>query len=297
MSTHPRGPRRTLLFMPGDDRYKIEKGAGLASDCLIMDLEDGVAFNQKELARQTIRQALEEVRFSAERIVRINPVGSGLEMDDLAATLPGQPDAIMLPKVESAEQVAQIAQYLTAQEQERAWEIGDIHLIALIESALGVANVHEIARSSSRLVGLMFGAEDLMGSMGGLRTGGMTEAMYGRQAVVLHAKAYGLQAYDTPYTDLQNPEGLLNEAQTARQWGYDGKAAIHPKQLGPIMGAFTPDEAAIKRARILLEAFQDHQREGRGVFTYEGKMIEMPMIRAARDTLRRAGLDAGEVGT
>src|SRR5262249_32487343 len=163
--------RRALLFMPGDDRHKIEKGAGLDVDSVIMDLEDGVALNNKPAARTTIAAALREVNFGGtERLVRINPVGSGLEADDLTATLPAHPDAYVLPKVESAQHIHQVAAQLEAAERANGWPTESIRLLPIIESARAVVNLREIAASSPRLDALIFGAEDLAGDIGATRT-------------------------------------------------------------------------------------------------------------------------------
>src|SRR5690349_1507628 len=137
--------RRALLFMPGDDRHKIEKGAGLGVDSIIMDLEDGVALNNKSAARATIAAALRELNFGrAEKLVRINPVGSGLEADDLAATLPAQPDGYVIPKVESAAQIQEIAARLDNAEHKYEWPHESIRLLPIIETALGVVNLRDI---------------------------------------------------------------------------------------------------------------------------------------------------------
>jgi citrate lyase beta subunit len=278
-----------MLFMPGNDLRKIEKGAASGVDCVIMDLEDGVAFSQKDAARQTIRQALETLDFGkAEKLVRINPVGSALEIDDLKQTIEGKPDGYVIPKVESLEHIRLVDLWLSDQEQLHGWEPGRTKLFALIESAMGVVNIHEITQSSSRLQALIFGAEDLAGSIGAVRTPAMSEVSAARSLLVIYAKAYNLQAIDTPYIDIHNLEGLKAEAETARQMGYDGKLAIHPTHLPIIEAAFTPSTEEVERAQHLIAAFDTHQESGTGVFVFEGKMVDMPMIRSARNVLARA---------
>lgn len=281
--------RRALLFMPGDDRHKIEKGAALGVDAVIMDLEDGVAISQKAAARTTIRAALTEVAFAAsERLVRINPAGSVFYLDDLNATIDGHPDGYMLPKVESAEAVRALDDWLSAAERARGWTAGGIALLAIIETALGVVNLREIASSSPRLAALAFGAEDLAGDMGAVRTPDGWEGFYARSAVVLHAKAFGLEAIDTPYVHLNDENGLVAETEQALYMGYTGKLAIHPKQVAPIQQTFTPGGDEIARAQALIAAHDAHQAAGAGVFQLEGRMIDMPMIRAAEAVLARA---------
>lgn len=281
--------RRALLFMPGDDRRKIEKGAALGVDAIIMDLEDGVALNRKAEARASVAAALREVDFGrSERLVRINPVGGGLDAEDLSATALYRPEGIVLPKVENAEQVRAVSAWLLEIERAQGWPEGAIALLAIIESARGIVGLREIAASDPRLVALIFGAEDLAGDLGATRTSDGWEVFYGRSAVVLHAKAAGLQAIDSPYIDLADVDGLATETRAAVEMGYTGKLAIHPRQVDPIQAAFTPDAAAIERAQRLIAAHDAQQAAGAGVFEFEGKMIDMPMIRAAQTILDRA---------
>jgi citrate lyase beta subunit len=282
--------RRALLFMPGDSTRKIEKGAGLDVDGVIMDLEDGVALSQKAVARETTLQALQSLDFGgSEKLVRINPVKSGLEWDDLAVTIEGRPDAYVIPKVERPKHIEKISRWLTTEEDKRGWPDGSIRLLAIIETAVGVVNLRKIARASKRLDALAFGAEDLASSIDAVRTPGMSEVAYARGALVIHAKARKLQAIDTPFVDLQNSDGLADEAKSARQMGFDGKLAIHPAQVPMITGAFAPSNEEIAQAEALIAAFDAHQQQGTGVFSYDGKMVDMPMIRAARNVLARSG--------
>ncbi|MDX1993039.1 MAG: CoA ester lyase [bacterium] len=294
---HPHKARRALLFMPGSDRHKIEKGATLGVDTVIVDLEDGVALNQKAAARETTAAALREVHFGhTERLVRINPIlESGLYRDDLDATIEAHPDGYVLPKVESAAHVQQVADVLTRAERTYGWLDGSIRLFAIIESARGVVHLNEIAGSSPRLAGLIFGAEDLAGDLGAVRTPDGWEVYYARSAVVLHAKAYGLAAIDTPHVDLSPEQSqLLAETEQALYMGYTGKLAIHPRQVPIIQQVFTPNDEQIQQARALIAAHDARQSEGVGVFEYEGRMVDQPMIRAAESVLaqaRAAGLE------
>jgi citrate lyase beta subunit len=275
--------------MPGDDRHKIEKGAALGIDSVIMDLEDGVARSQKAAARETVAAALREIDFGkTERLVRINPVGSVFHREDLDATIEGHPDGYVLPKVDSADMVRVVADWLTASERAYGWQEGEIVLLAIIESARGVANLREIAAQSPRLDGLIFGAEDLAGDMGAIRTPEGREVFYARSAIVLHAKAYSLQAIDTPFIHLNDEPGLIAQTIQALQMGYDGKLAIHPKQVAPIQQAFTPTADEIARAQALIAAHDAQYATGIGVFQFEGRMIDTPMIRAADTVLARA---------
>ena len=283
--------RRALLFMPGDDRRKIEKGALMDVDAIIMDLEDGVALSNKDAARHAVSAALREVDFGrSERIVRLNPPSvPELSRPDFDITIGGRPNTYVLPKIESAAQVQLVDSWLSEAESLNGWPAGNIGLIALIETATGVVRLAEIAASSSRLQALAFGAEDLAGDMGAQRTAEGWEGFYARSAVVLHAKAFGLQAIDTPFVDVKADETILaDEAERAMQLGYTGKLAIHPRQVSVIQQVFTPTAAQIDRARALIDLHERHQSAGTGVFAFEGKMVDMPMIRAAQSILERA---------
>lgn len=281
--------RRALLFMPGDSRSKIEKGITLGVDSIIMDLEDGVALNNKPAARATVAAALRELDFGrSERLVRINPVGGGLHIADLEATVSARPDGYVIAKVEDAQQVQVVSAWLSHAETAHGWQPRSIRLIAIVETARGVVNLREIAGSDPRLVALAFGAEDLAGDMGAVRTPEGWEGFYARSAVVLHAKAFGLQALDTPFVRLDDDAGLEKETRFAAQLGYTGKLAIHPKQIAPIHAVFTPTLEEIEAAKRLIHAHDTHQAAGTGVFELDGRMIDMPMIRAAQAVLARA---------
>jgi citrate lyase beta subunit len=283
--------RRALLFMPGDSRRKIEKGAALDVDSIIMDLEDAIALNQKAQARLSVADALREVDFGrSEALVRINQVIPGwLYGQDIAATVDAKPDGYVLPKVEAPWQVEHVSELLTEAEQRNDWQIGTIKLLAIIETAKGIVNLKEIAQVDKRLEALIFGAEDLAGDIGATRTPEGYEVFYARSAVVTHAKAFGLQAIDTVFIDLMADEDTLyRETEYIARMGYTGKLAIHPKQVEPIQQVFTPKPDEIESASRLLDAFNAQQGQGIGVFEYEGKMIDMPMIRAALHVLKRA---------
>jgi citrate lyase subunit beta-like protein len=272
--------RRCLLFMPGDDLKKIKKGISLGVDSVIMDLEDGVALNRKAEARSTIAAALRDLDFGrCERLVRINPIGSGLEKDDLRAILPLKPDGIVVPKVDRAEQVTWVGQ-----------QIGErnIRLLALIESAQSVLNLKEIAAADPHLDALIFGSEDFAGSLGATRTRRGEEILYARSAIVLHAAAFSLQAIDTLVTDFSDEVRLIEDAQLGAQLGFAGKLAIHPRQVDPIQAAFTPTAEQIAEARRIVQAHDEQQAQGAGAFALDGKMIDMPIVKAAQQVLAKA---------
>jgi citrate lyase beta subunit len=281
--------RRALLFTPGDDLHKLEKAAALGVDSIILDLEDGVALSRKVQARQTIVQALQTLDFGrSERLVRINAINSGLELDDLEETLPAHPDGYVMSKVEFPEHVQWVSSQIGEAERRAGWPTGAIRLLAMVETAQGIVNLKDIARSTERLDALIFGAEDLVGSLGAIRTRDGWEVFYARSAVVVHAAAFGLQAIDMIYADFNDVDGLVAETEQAVQMGYSGKTAIHPRQVGRIAQVFIPTDEAIASAERLVAAFEAHQANGTGAFALDGKMVDAPMILAAERVLARA---------
>ena len=276
--------RRALLYMPGSDWRKIEKAASLEVDAMCMDLEDGVAPEQKEAARAMVARALGDLDFGEkERLVRVNAVGSGLEGDDLAAVLPAAPDGIVLPKASSAEDVGVVNRAIEGAGQE------GMALLAQIESALGVVNLKEIAASGGALQALIFGAEDYAADVGAKRSTEADEVLYARSAVVAHAAAFGLQAIDMLWTDYEDQAGLRKLAKQGAGLGYEGMQIIHPDQIEVVQAVFTPSGGEIAQARRVLEGYEAAKAEGRGAFGLDGKMVDMPMVRAAERVLARAG--------
>jgi len=280
--------RRAPLFVPGDSERKIEKCLTLQADAVILELEDGVAYSRKTQARHTVAEALRSLNFGrSERLVRINSLETGLAEADIEATIVAGSDGYVIPKVNSAATLAWIDKKLGTWEQKLGRPVGQIKLLAIIETALGVMNLAEIATATARLEALLFGAEDLAGDMGAVRTRAGWEGFYAKSAVVTAAAAYGLEAIDTPYIRLQDPDGLRAEARQALNLGYSGKLAIHPAQLEPLHQIFSPTPEAIASAQRLLAAYQAHIAQGSGVFVLDGRMVDMPMIRAAQKILQK----------
>lgn len=287
--------RRSLLFMPGTDMHKIRKATTLPADSIIMDLEDAAALSRKMEARTTVAEALATLDFgSRERLVRINPIHGSFGRADVAATMNGRPDGYVLPKVEQAFQVTVVSQLLDEAEAANDWPRGAIRLLAMIETARGVLNLREIAAASTRLDGLILGAEDLAGDMGATRTADGWEVFYARSALVTTAAAYNLQALDSVFVDLDaSPitlERLEHECRFVCRMGYVGKTLIHPRHLEITNRVFTPAAEEIARAQRLIRVFDEQQAAGAGAFELDGKMVDMPMVRAAQRVLARAGL-------
>jgi citrate lyase beta subunit len=281
--------RRALLYVPGDDLHKIQKATTLGVDCICLDLEDGVAINRKLDARHTIAGALQTLDFGkSERLVRINPLQSGMAADDLAVAMLAHPDGIVVPKVESADQLQWVNMQLAAEEHSQGWPLGSLTLLALIETPQAVIHLPEICTAVPRLSGLIFGAEDLAVGLGAQRTPAAWEVFYARSAIVLHAAAYNLQAIDLVNVDFVDIEGLRQDARQGAEMGFTGKQIIHPNQVEPVQDAFTPSNEAIAAAQKLVEAAAQYQQHGSGAFAVEGKMVDAPVVKLAERLLDRA---------
>jgi citrate lyase beta subunit len=292
-----KSPRRSLLFTPGDSLRKIEKVRRLEADAIILDLEDAVAVSEKESARETVCRSLDSVDFGKkERLVRLNAAATPFFAADLTAVAAASCDGVVVPKVESPASLADVDAALALAERENNWPEGSRRILALIETALGMMNLKEICQATPRLDALIFGAEDLTADLGAVRSRAGLEILYARCAVVTAAAAYDLQAIDTVFIDIEDLEGLREDANLARNLGFDGKLAIHPGQLATINDVFSPTEEEIAAARRLLQVAAQLRDSGVGAFTMDGQMIDLPLIKAAEQVLERArlaGLMAG----
>lgn len=289
--------RRSLLFTPGDSQRKISKAAQIDVDSIVLDLEDAVVISHKAEARRNVAEALCTLDFGgSERLIRINGPNTGLQAEDLRETATAHPDGYVVPKVEAPEQIQSVSQILTDVENNNGWPHGSIRLLPLIETAKGVMNLDAIAQADERLEALLFGAEDLAADIGAQRSPNSWEVFYTRSAIVMAAAAYELQAIDTVFIDLNDHPALEAACNFARQIGFDGKLAIHPNQVEIIQRTFSPCAAEIEQAQQLLQAFGEHKSAGRGVFELGGKMVDMPMVRAAErlvEQATRAGMVSG----
>lgn len=280
--------RRALLYMPGDNWKMITKSVTLGVDSICMDMEDGTAVNKKAEARATIAKALQELDFGAsEKLARINSVGSGWEKDDIEAVLPYHPDGIVIPKVESFEQVEWASRIIEDAELKYGWALNSIRILIGVETAKGILNLREIA-AHPRLDAVIFGGEDFAASVGATRTRDAVELLYARQAVIVACAAFDLQAIDIVMIDYKDLEALKAEAEFGAGLGFSGKQVIHPNQVRVTQEAFTPSDKAIAYARRIVETFEASQKEGKGAYALDGKMIDMPLLKNAQKVLARA---------
>jgi citrate lyase beta subunit len=276
--------------MPGDNWKMITKAITLGVDSICMDMEDGTAINKKAEARVTIAKALQELDFGkSEKLARINSVGSGWEKDDIVSVLPYRPDGIVIPKVESFEHVEWAGNLIEAAELKYGWPVNSIRVLIGVETAKGIMSLKEIA-AHPRLDAIIFGGEDFAASIGATRTKDATELLYARQAVVVACAANDLQAIDIVTIDYKDIESLRAEAEFGARLGFSGKQIIHPVQVEPVQTAFTPSDESIAYAKRIVETFEASQKEGKGAYSLDGKMIDMPLLKNAQRVLERARL-------
>lgn len=278
--------RRSRLYLPGGEP-KFMVGAGLyGADGVILDLEDSVHPEEKDAARRLVASALRSIDFGgAERMVRINQGESGLE--DLEAVVPAQPDLILIPKVESPEDVRRAEQKIAAL-QLTLGTSRPVWLMPILESALGLERAFAIATACESNVALTIGVEDYTADLGVVKTRGGGESLWARGRLINAAKAAGLQAIDSVFGDVADMEGLAAWAEGSRALGFEGMGCIHPRQIPVIHQAYAPGREEIARALRIVEAFEEAQEQGRGVVSLGSKMIDAPVVLRAVALVRRA---------
>lgn len=287
--------RRTLLFLPGNNPNMIMNGGLLGSDSIILDLEDAVAPDNKDEARELVACALGSLDFgSCDIIVRVNGLDTPYWKEDLKRIVPCKPFAIMPAKVSSAEYLLAYDEEITRLEQICGLENGTIKLIALIETAQGLENAYAIASASSRVEGIFLGAEDLTADLQCERTREGGEIAYARARMVSAARAAGVEAYDTPFTNVEDPEGLEADTRTGKALGFSGKSAINPRQVARINKIYSPTQKQIQYAKEVFRAIAEGKEQGKGAVALHGKMIDAPIVQRAKtvlDTARLLGLE------
>ena len=278
--------RRSRLYLPGNEpKYFINAGLH-TPDAIILDLEDSVHHAEKDAARLLVRNALRAVDFGlAERMVRINQLPLGLA--DLEEIIPQAPDLVLIPKVETAEQVSDVVGAIDSITR-RAGVTRPIWLMPILESALGIENAFAIATVSDRIAGITTGLEDYTADLGVARTPGGAESLYARHRVVNAAHAARVQAIDSVYSDVADADGLLRWGEASRAMGYEGMGCLHPIQIEIIHRAFAPTAPELEKALAIVSAYEDAQARGLGVVSLGSKMIDAPVVQRALKLVARA---------
>ncbi len=281
--------KRSMLFIPGNTPNLLINGNCLGADMVIFDLEDAVSPDEKDSARILVRNTLGYLDFSGLRtIVRINSVDTAYWMKDLDTILPMKPNVIMLPKSGTADDVKLAASYISKLESELGYPENTVHLMPLIETALGVENAFAIASASSRVEAIFLGAEDLTADLRCKRTKEGREIEYARTRLVVAARAANVDVYDTPFTDVNDDEGIRIDTEHAKALGFTGKASISPRHVDVINEVFSPSQKDIDYAYEVMDAIARAKEQGRGAIALHGKMIDAPIVNRARQTIAAA---------
>ena len=295
-ATKPTGaerPRRSLFSVPGADQRKIAKAQGLNADAVVLDLEDGVAYDKKDNARNLVQQTLVDPSQdfgSAELCVRINGLDTNdVALRDLEAVLPcSRLQAVVVPKVENASDIVFVSRLINSLCDNTT---RDVRIIAAIESAMGFMNLREIVEvgtSKAKLDALVFASEDFCADIQATRTESATEMLYARSQLVMAAKAFGLQAIDMVHINFRDLDGLKVECEGGRQMGFTGKQAIHPAQIDIINELFAPSPTEIDFASRAVQDYETTAAMGKGACVVDGVVVDMPVYKWAKKIVERA---------
>lgn len=281
--------RRSMLFLPGNNPNMLINGNCLGSDAIIFDLEDAVSPAEKDAARILVRNTMKYMDFKGcELIVRVNSVDTDYFKADIDAILPQKPDLILLPKTSCKEDVLFADAYMSEVEEKLGLENGTVGLMPLIETAMGVENSFAIASATKRVKALFLGAEDLTADLQCKRTKEGREIEYARTRLVVAARAAGVDVYDTPFTDVNDDEGIVADAELAKALGFTGKASISPRHVEVINSVFSPTEAEVDYAYEVMDAIALAKQQGKGAIALHGKMIDAPIVARAERTISMA---------
>lgn len=281
--------RRSMMFLNCQKPGLIKDPYIYKPDSIILDLEDAVAENQKDAARYSLFHALQEIDYrGVERVVRINGLETPHWQEDIRVCVAGGADAIRIAKTESAQDVHTVEEHVLAAEREFGRPEGSTLLMSALESCQGVLNALEICRSSDRLLGIALSGGDYTKDLQTTITGTGVELMGARQSMIMAARASGVQCFDTVFTNLDDMEGFEKETQMIKLMGFDGKSIVNPRQIATVHKIFTPTEKEIIFAEKVVREIDDKKAKGIGVFTVDGKMIDIAFYDGAMRTLSLA---------
>lgn len=281
--------RRSMLFVPGSNAAMISNTFIYKPDSIMFDLEDAVALKEKDSARILVAHALQHPLYQEiETVVRVNPLDSEFGLNDLNAVVRAGVDVVRMPKTETAQDVVDMDLAITEIEKACGREVGSTKMLAAIESPLGITQANQIAIASKRLIGIALGAEDYVRNLKTERSPEGIELLFARCSILQAARAAGIQAFDTVYSNANNEEGFLKEAALIKQLGFDGKSLVNPRQIELLHNLFAPTQKDVDQAEKIIAAAEEAERNGLGVVSLNGKMIDAPIIDRARLVLERA---------
>jgi len=281
-----------MLYIPGNNPAMLQQGGVYGADSILLDLEDAVAINQKDAARILVRNVIKNVDFyDTEVCVRVNHLDTPFGIDDLETIVPLQPDAIRFPKTETVEELEKLISIIEDIENKHKLPHDKMAIHVMIETALGVQNVFDIAKYSKRVDAITIGGQDLTADMNIKSTIDGSGIDLARKMIVMAAKANKVDAIDTVFVDVNDEEGLRKDAEYAKQIGFSGKAVINPRQIEIIHEVYAPTESEIRKAYKIIKAFNKNKAEGIGVFAVDGKMVDAPVVSRAIYTLKLAEID------
>ncbi|MDO5760509.1 MAG: citrate (pro-3S)-lyase subunit beta [Bacteroidota bacterium] len=286
--------RRTMMFVPGNNPAMMSDAFIYGPDSIMLDLEDSVTMAEKDAARLLVHNALKTIDYgNTEMVVRVNPLNTPYGKKDVEAVVKAGVDVIRMPKTETAQEVQELEAEIEKVEKEIGC-LGRTQIMAAIESTKGIINAYAIATASKRMMGIALGAEDYCANLKTQRTPSGDELLLARQTIVVAARAAGIYALDTVYSNLNDMETFRKEVELIKRLGFDGKSIINPRQIEIINEVFTPNEKEIEKAKTIVAAIKEAAAKGSGVIAVNGKMVDKPVVTRAEHTIELA-LAAGVI--
>lgn len=281
--------RRTMLFVPGNNPGMIRDAHIYGADSIMIDLEDSVSINEKDAARLLVYYALTSIDYGeTEVIVRVNGLNTAYGKDDYEAIVRAKPNAIRMPKTETVEDVIEADKLISEIEKKAGIEHGAVKIFVAIESAKGVLNAQQIAVASKRIIGIALGAEDFVTDLKTNRSLEGIELLTARSMILFAARAAGIDAVDTVFSNVNDEEGFINEVKLIKQLGFDGKSIINPRQIEAVNRVYTPSKEEVVKSKKIIEASAEAEKKGSGVAVLSGKMIDKPVVARAQRVLALA---------
>ncbi|MBP3253961.1 MAG: citrate (pro-3S)-lyase subunit beta [Bacteroidales bacterium] len=286
--------RRTMMFVPGNNPAMMSDAFIYGPDSIMLDLEDSVTMAEKDAARLLVHNALKTIDYgNTEMVVRVNPLSTPYGKKDVEAVVKAGVHVIRMPKTETAEEVVELEQEIEKVEKELGC-VGRTQIMAAIESTKGIINAYAIATASKRMMGIALGAEDYCANLKTQRTPSGDELLLARETIVVAARAAGIDALDTVYSNLNDMETFRKEVELIKRLGFDGKSIINPRQIEIINEVFAPTEKEIEKAKTIIAAIKEAEAKGSGVIAVNGKMVDRPVVIRAQRTIDLA-LAAGVI--